>query len=362
MEQNNAMPLETGDGFTQLIAMSENIELKPQTKDIDFSRGYEKLKLTDDEKKHVSALVQQIPSMLATTSLANTYSVVFPDGIQHELVALSQGGVGSMFRDPSTGRFLGHASFYSNAPQAAVLGVFNAMSIASGQYFLSQINKEMKVMKMNLDRILEFLYGEKKAELLAEVNFVKYAYENYKYIMTNAEHRIATIKSLQDSKKIAMKDIEFYISDLDSTVNGKSESDIRNIADKAFQVKDSLELSMQLYGMSSVLEVYYAQNYEQDYIKYIENEIITYLDKCEKRMLSSFSVLDNRIDDFKGNPLKKIDKSAYEKVVSEFVDSLKSGEESIIRKSLKDVLKATNSRTEYYLNNDGTVYLKTASL
>ena len=190
---------------------------------------------------------------------------------------------------------------------------------------------------------------------MSEVSFVKYAYQNYSSIMSHGEQRIATIGSLQNAKKVAMKDVEFYMSDLDSTVNGK---DIVSLVEKSFQIKESLELSMQLYGMSSVLETYYAQNHDTSYNIYIENEMISYIDKCEKRILSSFSILSGRVRDYKGKLWEKIDKSDYEKSIGELVDSMNSGEESTLRKSLRSVLRATSQVTEYYLNKDGNVYLK----
>ena len=94
------------------------------------------------------------------------------------------------------GKFVGTASFYSLSSQAMILGAFTAMSVASGQYFLKKINSEMRMMKMRLDEILEFLYGDKKAELISEMSFIRYAYQNYSSIMAHDLQRIATIGSL----------------------------------------------------------------------------------------------------------------------------------------------------------------------
>lgn len=102
--------------------------------------------------------------------------------------------------------------------------------------------------------------------------------------MGHNEQRVATIASLQDAKKVAMKDIEFYMCDLDSTINSKSSID--ELVTNAFQIKESLELSIQLYGMSSVLETYFSQNYDVEFIKYVEQEITSYIDKCEKGFLA----------------------------------------------------------------------------
>lgn len=49
------------------------------------------------------------------------------------------------------GRFVGSASLYSMEVQAIVLSAFNVISIVSGQYFLSQINKELIVINQNID-------------------------------------------------------------------------------------------------------------------------------------------------------------------------------------------------------------------
>ncbi|MBS6180555.1 MAG: hypothetical protein KH921_07180 [Erysipelotrichaceae bacterium] len=337
----------------EIMKNTGEFQIEPMDSKLDFDRGFIKLDLNQEQKKHISALLQYIPTMMAIGTISNTYVAKFPNGLPHVLTNLKQGGFGTMVQ--KDGRFVGSASLYSTAGQTAVLGVFTAMSIASGQYFLTQINNELKMMRLNIDKILEFLYGDKKAELMSEVSFVKYAYQNYSSIMSHGEQRIATIGSLQNAKKVAMKDVEFYMSDLDSTVNGK---DIVSLVEKSFQIKESLELSMQLYGMSSVLETYYAQNHDTSYNIYIENEMISYIDKCEKRILSSFSILSGRVRDYKGKLWEKIDKSDYEKSIGELVDSMNSGEESTLRKSLRSVLRATSQVTEYYLNKDGNVYLK----
>lgn len=40
-------------------------------------------------------------------------------------------------------------------------------------------------------------------------------------LLAHDEQRVATIASLQEAKKVAIKDAEFYMNDLDLTVNGK---------------------------------------------------------------------------------------------------------------------------------------------
>lgn len=324
--------------------------------DISPANGFTKLELSAEQKIQVGALIQQLPSVAATEMMSKLYRVSFPTGISGKLMELKSSGFTASIIGEN-GKIVGSAAFHPIMAQAVAMGCFTAMSVASSQYFLKQINNELKVMRLKLEKILEFLYGELKAELMAEVSFVKYAYQNFASIMTHDDQRAAMISSLHSSRKIAMKDVEFYMNDLDSTIGGK---DISSIVEKAFQIKESLEFAIQLYGMGSLLEVYYSQNYDADYLKYVENDILTYVNKCEKRMLSSFSALKVLVSNAKGNPFKKLDKTEIEKQIDNFVEFLNRGEESELRKSLRTGLNAATKPVEYYMTPDGIVYLKTA--
>ncbi|MDE6019774.1 MAG: hypothetical protein K2H01_02075 [Ruminococcus sp.] len=341
--------------------MDKNFEIKPveEIKDVERRPEYKKLNFTSAQKMHLSALYQQLPTVMAADALNNAYILKMPEGLStacHPMV-YKTGGIGNIIQDTNC-KIVGHGSLHDLSAQATILGMFSIMSIASGQYFLTKINSELTKINQKIDKILEFLYGNKKAELMAEVSFVKYAYQNYSSIMNHEYQRTATIASLQNAKKVAMKDIEFYIGDLDYTISSKSESNIDKLVDKAFSIKESLEFSMQLYGMSSLLEVYYSQNFDSQYLKYVENDISTYMDKCEKRMLNNFSALKVLAQNANGFLFMKVDTSSIEKKIDGFIESLTQGEESEIRKSLKKSLNAVTRESEYYITMNGDVYLK----
>lgn len=212
----------------------------------------------------LSLFIGQLPMIAAAGALTNAYIVKFPENLPHTLMKLGQGGVSSAIMG-QTG-IVEHALFYKVEMMASLLSVFTAMSFASGQYFLTQIGNKLNMINMNIDRILEFLYGDKKAELMAEVSFVRYAYQNYNSIMSNEVQRIGTISNLQAARKVALKDCEFYLHDLEKTANGCS--DIIFDVEESFNIKDTLEFSMNLYVTSSLLEVYYSQNFDKDYLAY----------------------------------------------------------------------------------------------
>lgn len=329
--------------------------------DISPANGFTKLELDSAQKIQIGALLQQLPSMAATNQMPKLYTVTFPDGVSGKLMELKKTElVGKTTSIIDDGKIKGTAALNSLDNCTLAMGCFTAMSIASSQYFLKKINDELRMMRMGIDKILEFLYGDKKAELMAEVSFIRYAYENYISIMECSAQRAATITSLQSARKIAMKDIEFYIGDLESTIKGRDGKDISSLVEKAFQLKESLGFSMQLYGMSSLLEVHYAQNYDRSYLKYVDNDISVYIDKCEKRMLGNFSSLRTLVDSAKEMPFKKIAKTDILERIDGLVESLGRGEESDMRRSLRAGLNAATQKADYYMTADGVVYMKTA--
>ncbi len=271
------------------------------------------------------------------------------------------------------GKYVGSASFYSLMPQAAVMGAFTAMSIAFGQFFLAQINGKMQMMNQKLEDILGFLYGDKKAELMSEMSFVRYAFQNYNSIMSHSEQRVATIVGLQGARKVAMKDIEFYLEDLEKKISGgtkdnKKMSESEKV-DESFKLWESLNLSLQLYIMSNIMEVHFSQNQDSEYLGSLRRDVLAYIDKCDRRILSCFSDLKGQL----GNTGKRILNEAEKKVrgksskeeemqkliarIERAIEPLNSGEDSALKIIVNDSL-AEPERSEFYISRDGNVYVK----
>ena len=348
------------DNLSMLEQMGQ-FELVPSDTKYDFEdkSRFTQLSLSDTQKMHLSAAYQHFPSMVAAGTLAQAYIVKFPEGLPHTLTALKQGGFGSMIRGDQG--FIGSASFLPVTGQAIFLSAFTAMSVASGQYFLARINRQLDVIQRRIDEILDFLYGDKKAELMAEISFTKYAFENYSSIMAHESQRAATITSLQNSKKVAINDIEFYIHDLNSTVESQ-EKDLEKALDKAEQIRDSLNLSLELYVMSSLMEVYYAQNFDLSFLQYLQQEMGGYIEKCESRMLSNFNLLRGKIiGTNKKTPLplgKGKGSTALEQRSLELAESAGDNNTKALRELISSSLSVASQPAEYYLTVDGNIYCK----
>ena len=343
----------------QSIQKKSGFEIMPYESNTDFTdeKRFKKLNLSSDQKMQISELLQHIPTMAAAGAMAGAYTVKFPEGLPHTLMVLKRGGFGSQIIE--NGRIVGSASFYSMLGQAMVLGVFSAMSVATGQFFLMQINKELHMINKKLDEILIFLSESKRAELLSELSFVKYAYENYESIMKFDSQRIATIGSIQESKKIAMQDIDFYLADLKNKINNITKKNDFNSLTTAMDndiksVIENLDFSLQLYLMSSLMEIYYAQNYEKKYIEYVEDSIKGYIKDCNDQVLSNYGTLKGYFD--RCGVYKK-DQVNKEERMKELEKSPLDIKYNTLCDNLYTILHTVNQKdAQYYIKKDGQDY------
>ena len=79
-----------------------------------------------------------MPAMLASETMAHAYVLKLPEGLSgmNSLMSYRSGGLGTPIMGEN-GKIVAHASLHGVSDQALLLSCFTAMSIASGQYFLT---------------------------------------------------------------------------------------------------------------------------------------------------------------------------------------------------------------------------------
>ena len=330
---------------------SLNFSIKPTDEsELIDSNEYKKLNISDSQKSQMSMFTGELPNLLASDILEKAYVVRFPDGLDHALAPLKNGGYMGAWRQAS-GQFGGIASLESLATVSNVMNAMSVLSVATGQYYLSNINDRLDKVNLQLDKILEFLYGDKRAELISEINFAQQIYKNYSSIMNHEEQRISTLIGLQSSRKVAVQDIEFYLSDLNQkAVRAKSVDDYNHI----IKIKDCLDMSLQLYIISNILEIYVSQNLDKDYITSTTNTMITYIDACERQMLNKYSELNGKLAGLKPGLFKKDDSNGLKNELNRIVRSINTESNSPIKQQLKSI----NQFNEYAITPKGDVYAR----
>lgn len=351
------MPKQDTTELSQLVK-SGAIAIEPNDNSIDLSDNtkYEKI----DTNLGILGLSSQLPAIVANTSRYGLYTVTFPSGISGELMSYINGGQGTQIIG-SNGKIVSHASLY-RAGLSTVASAITVMALASGQYFLTAINTKMDLISQGIDKILDFLYGDKKAELLAEISFIQRATTDYRSIMRCESQRIATIASLQSAEKIAMKDIEFYINDLDDATNRKIDDNdkMRRQTETTLQICESLQASLQLMISACILETYYSINTAKEYVDNLRTVLISYVDKCHSRMLSSVSHLKGRIDAVKASEklFRKVtlDKKPKIEKLSEVIDSLSQNKTHEMHELINNALDSMKKPISYIITDKGEAY------
>ena len=236
--------------------------------------------------------------------------------------------------------------------------MFSVASFATGQYFLADISSKLTEVNKKLDDLLVFLQASKRTELLSELTFVKYALANYSTVMLSEPQRMATIGNLQRAKIKAVADMEFYTEQLEDSVGAKTNE---NQARIVLQNKQGIDLASQLYAISTIMEAYYAQNWNKSYLANINADAKPLFALTQNRMIGALKTFSDKINkeiESKKKGLLKGDVSANEHKILELLDTLNAQPESPLLALVKDALDKPSTPAELYLRPNGEVYQK----
>lgn len=269
---------------------TQNLNCEVTTSDVSFDFGdtsrFRKIEFPEQAGLTANSLLQLLPAAAASDVASKTYILKFPEGVQGTLLHLRRGGYTTTIVD-STSHFSGTASLHPVDPVSiSLFNVFSVASFATGQYFLRDISSKMSEINRKLDDVLTFLEDSKRTELLSELTFVKYAVNNYSTIMLSEPQRIATLTNVQRSKIRAIADIDFYATELEHRVNAKDTQ--KNLL-SVLNAKQNLDLASQLYAISSIMEPYYAQNWNASYLKNICTEADSLLGYTKNKIFDAIS-------------------------------------------------------------------------
>lgn len=317
-----------------------------EKEDIINNPKYQQIDLKENAGK-VNEIFQQIPNVIEAGRLAKAYIMKIPDGLQGELMHLKQGGYSSiLYKD---GKISGTASLYSMKADAVFMSAFSVLSIATGQYFLANINKQLKEINGKLTEILDFLYSDKLCELESQYESLRYAYENYLEIMNSETQKIATLCNIQNIKKNVYKDVLFFkkkISVLFENQPSKKRADVEKLYGDYFSFREKIKYALTLYCSSFILEIFYAQNFSKNYLSWVKENIQKVIRDCQELMNKSEGKMDTCL-----SSCKHLDEKIYIETDDSFGKTLKEiKREELVKKSNVFSTKELNSYIEI-LNN-----------
>jgi hypothetical protein len=315
----------------------------------------------------VTGLLQYVPQAAMANAMRGTFRVEFPEGISGVLAKHGNGFLSVI--QGEDGKIAGHATFVPTSETVpAVIGMFTALSVVTSQYFLAQINQNLEEVQRKLDQVLDFLYSDKACEIYAESQGVKAIYMNYPAIMNQPEQKTASIVTIQHAKAVAEKNIQFYYRDMNKRVTAevndkgiKVPDFIGNLNDEktkafAYSLLDDLNSynqAINLYSICSILEIVLSQNFADSYLTYVEEDLRSHF-KTHNIIISK---LEGNLAALTG----KRSGSRINSVVKDIQDLLGEGSpEKRYTGIIGQIQEAYNTKSEYRILRDGTVYQKIA--
>ena len=221
-----------------------------------------------------NALISQMPALIASKQLSDAYRVIIPPGVSGKLMQYKDGLLGTpLLKD---GKVVGHAGIESMSGMVSPLLIFTAMSIVTGQYFLSQINEALDDILDEIKKIKDLFLLKEESNLFSYGVFLKRISEEYSYINASPQLKTATLCNIQNTINELSASIYFYahnsIAELEK-IKGMSFKEEFSSADLK-QNLEKLKASLDLRNMFIILEFSFSQSFDQSTINTIKNSIL----------------------------------------------------------------------------------------
>lgn len=147
----------------------------------------------------------------------------------------------------------------SNAPQLT-LNVFNALSLATGQYFMSQINSNLSEIKNGIGDVKQYIDAIKQSELETAFQDLYEILEHIQYIKGNPERTHETIIQIDETRKIAKNGINLYKKQIEKVIKDSkktdNEDDIRKNTEELRKNMVQYRYAVYTYNLAQILKIY----------------------------------------------------------------------------------------------------------
>jgi len=143
------------------------------------------------------------------------------------------------------------------APQVA-LSVFSAVSFATGQYFMTQINGKLEAIASGVDRIEEYLEDSRRGVLIAACQEINELVARIDYISNDndANNMVLQLTNIRYSVRAHISHYQKQIAVLAASMTTKDkENEVANRINKIAQLLAEYRYTVQLVSMTKYIEL-----------------------------------------------------------------------------------------------------------
>lgn len=245
----------------------------------------EYIKLDGSVAGRVNAVMQILPNIVNQYAYnGDVYRVVYDKGLGVLQKSAKYPGqlLGNVVSPDANNKIKDVARLQELAmgPQI-VNGVFSAMSMITGQYFMTQINNNLNQIEAGIVSVQQFLEDDKRSKLQSAEEFLKMTQRSLQFILENEGQKQSTITSIQKIRMDSLASINFYkmqINDLRNISEKKDNAEdiIKNVQKISFMISEYW-YSLYLYCFAIYLEPVVGQNFNSEYLAMLNEDMN---DKC----------------------------------------------------------------------------------
>lgn len=329
-DNDKTKPIVTDGGITTKSNDLANIDKKELEK-----KGY--YKLPKEYIPYLDMFAQIVPDQLAQKMTADAANKAINELTQDAYKVVMKKGMHLGKSHNAPGAFKGMAFSKDNdlkampdlykitsdgiktplAPQL-IQGGFALMSIATGQYFLTEINNSLSFLKEGMGNVTDFLETEKKSEIEADEETLLRIYYNLGYIMENDMERLSVSTSLKSMRNKALKNIKFFRTKIEKEnqkIRANSKYDtFENACYELMKWYPQYWCAVKNYCSAYFLDTVITEMDDPDYLLHVYTDVKNQIFLYEELFSKSDERINNYIRKSKELNKKKILPSGTEKI------------------------------------------------
>ncbi|TVQ18530.1 MAG: hypothetical protein EA367_14525 [Leptolyngbya sp. DLM2.Bin15] len=240
---------------------------------------------------NLSRLLGSVPEIASAIALGQSFRVVMPPGVLgHLMTHVNNPALKGlkMTTVVSNGSTAGAAGLASMAGFVAPLLIWTVLSFITGQFFLTQIQRNTQAIFEELRNILYFLVAKEESDLRARVEFLQYVSANFHALSQNDEMRHATLVNLQKTNLDSLSGLKLWVFHVEKELQEicdavqlvKQGKDKRGNAEKVAGLVGTTRqnitraiTSWQCYALGSTLEIQLGQAFEPSLLEYTKQSL-----------------------------------------------------------------------------------------
>lgn len=274
-------------------AVLMQVELEPDPVSIISRFGMEPVPTNDP----FSRVIGSIPQLASAVALNQSFRIVMPPGVTGSLMQLikdpAMRGLTTTSIIGKNGSIAGTAGLAGMSAFAVPLVVWTVLSFITGQFFLTQIQRNTHQIFEELRNILYFLVAKEESELGARIEFLHYASSNFDILNQGSETRISTLTNLQKINieslaglKLWLHNVNRELHDIEDCIDavkankdrGKNLKKTMELSQEAYQHINRAIASWQCYSLGTILEIQMGGMFEPSLLDYVKESLKRHAD------------------------------------------------------------------------------------